>query len=159
MREDETSETLLEISSENPIPYSHITGKKWGRGKGRISQKRHINRIPVSPIKFLVHWLIVFYLGLSHSPLNGLSLAQSFLGTAAKWIMSKQNFEHITLQIQGQHGTIIIFISTLSFWFTKPFLLTAHHNLNNYMTRDSLSSFHYLLSPCFVSCVFTSSIC
>lgn len=88
-REDETSDKLPEISSRRPRPHSHMPGKKRYRGKGRISQKRYLKLIPVSTNKFLVHWLIVFYLNLSQSPLNGPALAQCLFGTAAKWIIVK----------------------------------------------------------------------
>lgn len=127
MRENGTSENLPEISSQVPIPHSHMPGEKGGNGKGIISQKRYIKCNPASTIKFLVHWLIVFYLGLSHRPLFGPSLAQCLLGTAVKRIISKQNFEHITPQIQGHPGTTIIYSSTLLFWLTHPFLLCSEN--------------------------------
>lgn len=128
-----------------------MPGKKWCRSKGRISQKRYIKFIPVSTNKFLAHWLIVFYLGLSHSPLNGPALAPNES-------LSKQHFEHVIPQIQGHHGSIIIYSSALLFGLTSSdlrmfrchIMFMSHHNLSNYVTGDSLSLFHYLLSQYFL---------
>lgn len=138
-----------------------MPGKKWCRGKGRISQKRYLKFIPVSTNKFLVHWLIVFYLGQSHSPVNGPALAQCGMCSLAQLqneSLSKQNFEHVIPQIQGHLGSIIIYSSALLFRLTSSdlrmfryhIIFMSHHNLNNYVTGDSLSLFHFLLSQYFL---------
>lgn len=157
-REDETADKLPEISSRRPRPPSHMPDKKRCKGRGRISQKRSIKFIPVSTNRFLAHWFIVFYLGLSHSPLNGPALAPCLFGTAAKWNIVKAKLwtwysADSRASWKHHHLQLCFVIRAHSLWSENASLLyyfMSLHNLNNYVTGDSLSLFHYLLSQYFL---------